>query len=81
MTYLRLPYDEAATATEMSVDCRAVGDALRLVGRATLAERTAAAAVRPAPSLLFEDFPREVRKPSLTISEAASRLARAYYQD
>ena len=81
MSYLRLPYDEAATATEMTADCRAVGDALHLPSRPTPAEVAARAAVGPAPSLLFEDFPREVRKPELRISEAASRLARVYDQD
>ena len=77
MTYERLPYDDASTATEMTSDCRAVESALRLPARRTPAERARAAAVRPAPSLRFEDYPREVRKPTIRVSEAASRLAAA----
>jgi len=81
MSYLRLPYDEAATAAEMRSDCRAVGDALHLPAKPTPAEVAARAAVAPPPSLLFEDYPREVRKPTPAVTEAAARLARAYYQD
>ena len=79
MTYERLPYDEASTATEMTTDCEAVGSALRLPGRRTPAERARAAAVRPAPSIRFEDYPREVEKPTIRVSEAASRLAAAFH--
>jgi hypothetical protein len=79
MTYQRLPYDDASTATEMTSDCRAVESALRLPGRRTPAERARAAALRPAPSIRFEDFPREVRKPTIRVSEAASRLAAAIH--
>jgi hypothetical protein len=79
MTYQRLPYDDASTATEMTADCRAVESALRLPARRTPAERARAAAVRPAPSIRFEDYPREVRKPTIRVSEAASRLAAAIH--
>ncbi len=79
MTYQRLPYDEAATAPEMTSDCRAVGAALRLPDRHTPAERARMAAVRPAPSLLFEDYPRDVAKPTIEVSEAAARLAGAIH--
>jgi len=81
MSYLRLPYDEAATATEMTSDCRAVGNALHLPARPSRAELAARAAVASPPSLLFEDYPREVPKPTVAVTEAAARLARAYYQD
>jgi hypothetical protein len=73
-----LPYDEAATATEMSADCRAVEETLHLPPRRTPAEQTARAARRPAPSIRYEDYPREVGKPSIRISDAASRLAAAF---
>jgi hypothetical protein len=42
--------------------------------RAT-AERLREAALRPAPSLRFEDQPRERTKRDIEISEAAARLA------
>jgi len=73
----RLPYDEAATTTEMSSDCRAVEAALHLPTRPTAAERATRAANRPAPSIRYEDYPREVAKPTLEVSAAASRLAAA----
>jgi len=79
MTYERLPYDDASTATEMTSDCRAVESALRLPSRRTPAERARAAAVRPAPSIRFEDYPREVPKPTIRVSQAASRLAAAFH--
>jgi len=81
MTYQRLAYDDPATTTEMSSDCRAVEEALHLPERRSAAERARRAAVRPAPSILFDDFPRELSKPSIGVSEAAARLATAYSQD
>jgi hypothetical protein len=68
----RLAYEDAATPAEMRGDCRAVGRSLRL-------ERAARAAVRPAPSIHFEDYPREISKPVLEISEATARLAGALH--
>jgi hypothetical protein len=45
--------------------------------------RKAAAVVaalrRPAPSICYEDFPREVPKPTIEVSEAAARLAAALH--
>ena len=67
-----LVHDELATPAEMVDDCRAVGANLRL-------DRLAAAAGRPAPSIRFEDFPRDVAKREITISEAAARLAGALH--
>ena len=66
----RLAYDDAATPQEMSADCRAVGENLRL-------QRAAKAAVQPAPSIHFEDYPREVAKREIRISDAATRIANA----
>ena len=72
-TTSRLAYDDASTPEEMSADCRATGANLHL-------ERAARAAVRPAPSLHFEDYPREVSKRGeIEISEAAARLANALH--
>jgi hypothetical protein len=68
----RLAYDDASTPEEMSADCRAAGHNLHL-------ERAAKAAVEPAPSIHFEDYPREVGKREIQISEAAARLANALH--
>ncbi|HEX6249776.1 MAG TPA: hypothetical protein VFZ64_18060 [Nocardioidaceae bacterium] len=80
MTYHRLAYDDAATSSEMTSDCHAVEAALHLPERRSTAERAAAAAAKPAPSLLFEDYPREVRKPTIAVSDAAARLGAALDQ-
>ena len=66
----RLAYDDASTPQEMSADCRAVGENLRL-------RKAAKAAVQPAPSIHFEDYPREVTKREIRISDAATRIANA----
>ena len=69
----RLAYDDAATPQEMSADCRAAGDHLRL-------SRAAAVAVSGRrPSLDFEDYPREVPKRDIRVSDAAARLANALH--
>ena len=68
----RLAYDDAATPQEMSADCRAVGQQLRL-------QRAAAAAVQPAPSIHFEDYPSEVGKREIRVSDAAARIANALH--
>ena len=68
----RLAYDDAATPQEMSADCRALGRDPRF-------QQAAKAAVEPAPSLHFEDYPREVGKREIRISDAATRLANALH--
>lgn len=67
-----LAYDELTNPHEMAADCQAVGRNLRLA-------QAAQAAVEPAPSIHFEDFPREVTKREIKISEAATRLANALH--
>jgi len=79
MTYQRLAYDDAATATEMTSDCHAVEAALHLPQRRSAAEVASAALLEPAPSIRFEDQPREVRKPAIEVSEAAAKLAAALH--
>ncbi len=67
-----LVHDELATPAEMAADCRAAGRNLRL-------ERAARAAVEPAPSIRYEDYPREVGKREIRVSDAAARLANALH--
>jgi hypothetical protein len=64
------PYDELGTPAQMTADCRATSRNLRL-------EQAAEQLFRPAPSIHFEDFPREVPKRDIRISEAAQRIANA----
>jgi hypothetical protein len=63
-------YHDLATPAQMREDCRAAGRHLRL-------ERAAEKVGRPAPSIHFEDYPREVPKREITISAAAQRIANA----
>jgi hypothetical protein len=50
------------------------------VGRNLGLERAARKAVtEPSPSLRFEDFPRDLPKREITVSEAAARLANALH--
>lgn len=79
MSYERRAYDDAATTDQMTADCRAVEAALHLPERRTAAERAARAAVKPAPSILYDDYPREVKKHTIEVSEAAARLAAAMH--
>jgi hypothetical protein len=57
---------------DMYADARATRDRLRL-------ERVARAAARPAPSLRYDDFPREVSKREIRVEEAAQRIANALH--
>ena len=79
MTYQRLAYDDASSANEMTSDCKAVEAALHLPRRRTTGEQTTHRAVKPAPSILFEDYPREVKKQEIAVSEAAARLGAALH--
>ncbi len=65
-------YDEIDAPATMRADAAAAGRALRL-------ERISRAAVAGAPSLEYDDFPREVPKRDITVSEAAARLANALH--
>jgi hypothetical protein len=68
----RLAHADLTSPHEMAEDCRATSRNLRL-------ERAARAAVSAAPSIRFEDYPREVAKRDIRVSEAAARLAEALY--
>ena len=70
----RLAYDDMATPAQMHADCEQVGHNLGLDRRLA---RAAEAVTEPAPSIHFEDYPREVPKREIRISEAAQRIANA----
>ena len=67
-----LVHDELSPAPEMAADCRAVGANLRL-------ERAARAAVGTPPSIHFADYPSEVAKREIKVSDAAARIANALH--
>jgi len=62
--------DEISTPSEMVVDCQAVAHQL---------QRAAVQVTRPAPSIHFDEFPRDIPKRDIEISEAAQRLANALH--
>ncbi len=72
MTPETSPYDDLATPAEMLADCRATD--LRLA-------QAARRATRPAPSIHFDEQPKEQPKRGIEVSEAAARLAAAIYSD
>ena len=65
-------YDELSTPAQMRDDARAAASALSL-------GRIVRAAGRPAPSLHYADYPREVAKRDVSVSDAAARLAGALH--
>jgi hypothetical protein len=73
MTYQRRAYDDPDTTSEMHRDCDAAALQMHLPVRRL--PDPAEAALEPAPSIRYEDFPSEVRKREITVSDAAARLA------
>jgi len=73
MRSTRAAYDDFATPAQMRADCVEVEHNLHL-------ERAAVKAVTAeVPSIHFEDYPREVRKREIAVSDAAARLANALH--
>lgn len=70
MTYERLAYDDADTAVKMHSDCTACASQMGFSQRQILPE-----VLGDAPSIAYDDFPREVRKPEITVTEATALLA------
>jgi hypothetical protein len=71
MSYERLAYDDQDSTHQMHDDCAACTSRLNLP-RHRIDD---AAVTMPAPSLEFEQFPREVRKREIRVSDAAAHLA------
>jgi hypothetical protein len=74
-----LTHDELDVPSRLRADGEAVGRTLGLgqLGRLGRLERIADAAVAGAPSLAYDDFPREVGKRDVEVTEAAARIAAA----
>lgn len=73
-----LAYDDPASPSELTADCRAAGARLSLPASF---DGVARAAAGPAPSIRFEDFPREAAKPEISPTVAARRIAAALNLD
>jgi hypothetical protein len=74
-------YEELSSPSEQHADCVATSHALGLGtaagGRAW--QRAAERATQPAPSIHYDEFPREIPKADIRVSEAAQRLANALH--
>jgi hypothetical protein len=69
MSYERLAYDDQDTAVKMHTDCTACVSAMGIP------EQRIAAEMLQVPSIEYADFPREIRKPEITVTDAAAHLA------
>ncbi len=75
-----LVHDELGTPAEMAADCREAGRNLGLESRLERRfERAAQAAVTAPPSIRFEDYPTEVGKREIRVTDAAARIANALH--
>ncbi|RYC05324.1 hypothetical protein [Nocardioides zhouii] len=75
-----LVHDELGTPAEMAADGREAGRNLGLDARLERRfDRAARAAVGTPPSIRFEDYPAEVGKREIRVSDAAARLANAMH--
>jgi hypothetical protein len=70
------PYEDSSSLAQMRADCLLAQSNLESDLKLAKAARRA---VEPAPSILFEDFPREITKRDIAYSEAAARLASALH--
>ncbi len=74
------PYDDLVSPAHLHDDCEQVGRNLGLAAcQDRRLARAAASATRPAPSIHFADYPREVGKRDIAISDAAARIAGALH--
>ena len=70
MTYERLAYDDQDTTSKMHLDCTACAAQMGLSGR-----RISPELLERVPSIKYDDFPREIRKPEISVSAVAAHLA------
>ncbi|MCW2857179.1 MAG: hypothetical protein JWR52_2794 [Marmoricola sp.] len=70
MSYERLAYDDQDTTVKMHTDCNACASEMGIPD-----QRIDDAALGTAPSIEYADFPREISKPEITVSDAAAHLA------
>ena len=75
-----LVHDELGTPAELAADCVETGRNLGLDARLERRfERAARAAVAAPPSIRFEDYPAEVGKREIRVTDAAARIANALH--
>jgi hypothetical protein len=67
MSYERLAYDDHDTTVKMAGDCVACASEMSLPEQVPV--------LGAAPSIEYADYPREVLKPEISISDATAHLA------
>ena len=70
MSYERLAYDDQDTTVKMHTDCTACASEMGIPE-----QRVNLETIGSAPSIDYADFPREIRKPEIQVSDAAAHLA------
>ena len=70
MSYERLAYDEQDTTLKMHTDCTACASEMGIPQQRIVADVLSAV-----PSIEYQDYPREIRKPEITVTDAAAHLA------
>jgi hypothetical protein len=70
MTYERLAYDDLDTTLKMHVDCTACASQIRLPEQLILPDD-----LERVPSIEYDAFPREIKKPQITVDDATAHLA------
>ena len=71
MSYERLAYEDQDTADQMHDDCTACGSRIDLPRQRI----DNSSVTMPAPSLAYDTFPEQTRKPDIEVSAAAAHLA------
>ena len=71
MTYERLAYDDQDSTVKMHLDCAACAAEMGLATQRPLSPEL----LEDVPSITYDAFPREIRKPEITVTEAAAHLA------
>ena len=75
MSYQPLPYSDADTTATMAADCTACAHEMQIPQASPLGRQVDLELMGQAPSIGYDDFPREIRKTEINVSEAAARLA------
>ncbi|MGY2874516.1 hypothetical protein ACVW00_001706 [Marmoricola sp. URHA0025 HA25] len=70
MTYQRLAYDDQDSTVKMRLDCTACASEMGLAVPALSPDL-----LGQVPPITYDEFPREIRKPVITVSDAAAHLA------
>ena len=75
MSYQRLAYEDQDTTVQMHTDCTACASEIGIPDQRAELMKAGLETIAAVPSIEYADFPREIRKPVITVSDAAAHLA------